>query len=211
MEGMNWLQILQLLLNKWTRLEKERASIRKRTRKTRLVKFPSSCATHFHNSWIHKPGASQRNTSKPWLEALNWTELNKTCTLKDTTMSQSRPQTQKPLLTPEQLKKKLEITNFDPNAIIRGAQLTVVGGRWRLLQSFNYNHWCVWSSASFTESKTVYQRSLQASCFSCCGRNCHSAGHLYSGRIVIVMFLRWAVAELCRYGVSKFFSGSYLS
>lgn len=33
----------------------------------------------------------------------------------------------RPLLTKEQLKKKLEISNFDPNAILRGAQLTVVG------------------------------------------------------------------------------------
>jgi hypothetical protein len=43
-------------------------------------------------------------------------------------MAQSRSQAQRPLLTQEQLKKKLEITNFDPNAILRGAQLTVVGG-----------------------------------------------------------------------------------
>lgn len=32
------------------------------------------------------------------------------------------------LPTKEELKKKLEVTNFDPNAILRGAQLTVVGG-----------------------------------------------------------------------------------
>lgn len=43
-------------------------------------------------------------------------------------MSQRRSQAQGPLLTQEQLKKKLEVTNFDPNAILRGAQLTVVGG-----------------------------------------------------------------------------------
>jgi hypothetical protein len=43
-------------------------------------------------------------------------------------MAQRRSQAQRPLLTQEQLKKKLEITNFDPNAILRGAQLTVVGG-----------------------------------------------------------------------------------
>jgi hypothetical protein len=43
-------------------------------------------------------------------------------------MDQRRSQAQRPLLTQEQLKKKLEITNFDPNAILRGAQLTVVGG-----------------------------------------------------------------------------------
>jgi len=34
---------------------------------------------------------------------------------------------QRPLLTQEQLKKKLEVSNFDPNAILRGAQLTIVG------------------------------------------------------------------------------------
>jgi len=43
-------------------------------------------------------------------------------------MAQRRSQAQRPLLTQEELKKKLEITNFDPNAILRGAQLTVVGG-----------------------------------------------------------------------------------
>jgi hypothetical protein len=43
-------------------------------------------------------------------------------------MTQRRSQAQRPLLTQEQLKKKLEVTNFDPNAILRGAQLTVVGG-----------------------------------------------------------------------------------
>jgi hypothetical protein len=40
----------------------------------------------------------------------------------------SEPRTHKPLLTKEQLKKKLEVSNFGPNAILRGAQLTVVGG-----------------------------------------------------------------------------------
>jgi hypothetical protein len=46
-------------------------------------------------------------------------------------MAQRRGKTQVPLVTPEQeekLKKKLEIKNFDLNAILRGAQLTVVGG-----------------------------------------------------------------------------------
>ncbi|KFY34004.1 hypothetical protein V494_07139 [Pseudogymnoascus sp. VKM F-4513 (FW-928)] len=45
-------------------------------------------------------------------------------------MSQRRGKVQVPLVTPEQeekLKKKLEIKNFDLNAILRGAQLTVVG------------------------------------------------------------------------------------
>jgi hypothetical protein len=44
-------------------------------------------------------------------------------------MAQPRSRSQRPLLTQEQLKKKLEVSNFDPNAILRGAQLTVVGGR----------------------------------------------------------------------------------
>ncbi|PMD42400.1 transmembrane protein-like protein UsgS [Hyaloscypha variabilis F] len=42
-------------------------------------------------------------------------------------MAERRSQAQRPLLTQEELKKKLEVTNFDPNAILRGAQLTVVG------------------------------------------------------------------------------------
>lgn len=45
-----------------------------------------------------------------------------------TIMSQPRGSSQKPLINQEKLKKQLEITNFDPNAILRGAQLTVVGG-----------------------------------------------------------------------------------
>lgn len=47
-----------------------------------------------------------------------------------TAMAGGNPQTQKPLLTQEQLKKKLTVSNFDPNAILRGAQLTVVGGQY---------------------------------------------------------------------------------
>lgn len=43
-------------------------------------------------------------------------------------MAESRPKTQRPILTQEELKKKLAVSNFDPNAILRGAQLTVVGG-----------------------------------------------------------------------------------
>jgi len=44
---------------------------------------------------------------------------------------------QVPLLTKEQLKKKLEVSNFDPNAILRGAQLTVVGGMTSVLAAFH--------------------------------------------------------------------------
>ena len=43
-------------------------------------------------------------------------------------MAEHRSQSQRPLLTQEELKKKFEISNFDLNAILRGAQLTVVGG-----------------------------------------------------------------------------------
>lgn len=39
-----------------------------------------------------------------------------------------RAHAQRPLLTAEELKKKFEVTNFEPNSILRGAQLTVVGG-----------------------------------------------------------------------------------
>ncbi|CAG8972884.1 hypothetical protein HYALB_00001304 [Hymenoscyphus albidus] len=41
---------------------------------------------------------------------------------------------QKPIITQEKLKEKLQVTNFEPNAIIRGAQLTVVGA-YRALQN----------------------------------------------------------------------------
>jgi len=48
-------------------------------------------------------------------------------------MAQPRSSAQRPLLTQEQLKKKLQVSNFDPNAILRGAQLTVVGGQSTLM------------------------------------------------------------------------------
>ena len=35
---------------------------------------------------------------------------------------------QKPLLSKAQLEKQLEISNFHPNSILRGAQLTWLGG-----------------------------------------------------------------------------------
>ena len=46
-------------------------------------------------------------------------------------MAELRISSQKPLITQEQeqkLKKKFDVKNFDLNAILRGAQLTVVGG-----------------------------------------------------------------------------------
>jgi hypothetical protein len=53
-------------------------------------------------------------------------------------MADSRRSSQKPIVTQEQLKKKLEVSNFDPNAILRGAQLTVVGG-WSTSSWSSYN------------------------------------------------------------------------
>ncbi len=47
------------------------------------------------------------------------------------TMAERRRKFKIPLVTPEQqqkIKRKLDIKNFDVNAILRGAQLTVVGG-----------------------------------------------------------------------------------
>lgn len=42
--------------------------------------------------------------------------------------SQRTPKLERSILSSEKLKKKLEISNFHPDAILRGAQLTVVGG-----------------------------------------------------------------------------------
>jgi hypothetical protein len=44
-------------------------------------------------------------------------------------MVEHRIQSQRPVITQEELKKKLEVSHFDPNAVLRGAQLTVVGGK----------------------------------------------------------------------------------
>lgn len=41
----------------------------------------------------------------------------------------SQSHDQKPLITKEELKAKFSISHFDHNAILRGAQLTVVGGK----------------------------------------------------------------------------------
>lgn len=43
-------------------------------------------------------------------------------------MAQHSARVQKPLLTQEGLKEKFSLENFDLNAILRGVQLTVVGG-----------------------------------------------------------------------------------
>ncbi|KAL3426151.1 transmembrane protein UsgS [Phlyctema vagabunda] len=42
-------------------------------------------------------------------------------------MAQSRSDAQRPILDKDKLKKQFDIQSFDPNAILRGAQLTVVG------------------------------------------------------------------------------------
>jgi len=42
-------------------------------------------------------------------------------------MAQSREHTQRPLITQEELKKRFAMSNFEPNAMLRGVQLTVVG------------------------------------------------------------------------------------
>jgi len=66
------------------------------------------------------------------------------------------PHAQKPILTKEQLKKKLEVSNFDPNAILRGAQLTVVGGKF-MLYVFTILYLLISSSSeSIAESSPVY-------------------------------------------------------
>ena len=44
-------------------------------------------------------------------------------------MAEHRSQPQRPLFSQEELEEKLSISNFDLNAILRGAQLTVVGGK----------------------------------------------------------------------------------
>lgn len=42
---------------------------------------------------------------------------------------------QKPIITVEDLKSKFSVTHFDHNAIIRGAQLTVVGGEYTAIKA----------------------------------------------------------------------------
>ena len=81
-------------------------------------------------SELEGPHASRYRTAPPKLENLGIFKQAPSLQLflRATIMAERRSQAQRPLPTQEQLKKKLEITNFDPNAILRGAQLTVVGG-----------------------------------------------------------------------------------
>jgi hypothetical protein len=44
-------------------------------------------------------------------------------------MAEHKSQPRGPLFAQKELKKRFEISNFDLNAILRGAELTVVGGK----------------------------------------------------------------------------------
>lgn len=83
---------------------------------------------------------------------------------------------QKPLLTQEELKEKLkeklQVSNFEPNSIIRGAQLTVVGGKLRhfdksrsisLLEQLTDNYYSI---PSTPKPSSLHLGPLQASCHS---------------------------------------------
>lgn len=48
-------------------------------------------------------------------------------------MSQRTAHVQRAIPTQEELKRKLAVSNFHPDAILRGAQLTVVGGKNNML------------------------------------------------------------------------------
>jgi hypothetical protein len=80
----------------------------------------SACAHDAALRRSRNPGISVNKGAKPVLFILIFVRVK--------IMAEHRPQPQRPLLTQEELKKKFEISNFDLNAILRGAQLTVVGG-----------------------------------------------------------------------------------
>jgi hypothetical protein len=97
-------------------------------------------------------------------------------------MAEQRPQPQNLLFTQDELKEKLKVSNFDPNVILRGAQLTVVGGKpmhGHSLPSVVANH--IPSSSSITEPKALHIRTLQAGSY-CCGRwYCNQGRHRDTG------------------------------
>ena len=75
-------------------------------------------------------------------------------------MAEHRSEPQRPLLTQEELKKKFAVSNFDLNAILRGAQLTVVGGTFTNRRFPPSLLIVVTSSSSFAESTSLHVRAL---------------------------------------------------
>lgn len=89
------------------------------------------------------------------------------------------------------LKKKFEVTNFDLNAMLRGAQLTVVGGKLpELLGLDDIEAYHFMSTSSITKSTTFYLRALQAGCL--CRRcwNRHQACHRNSGNSIFPLSVK---------------------
>lgn len=113
------------------------------------------------------------------------------CMIISAMSSQKRTtQSQRPILSQEELKRKLAVSNFHPDAILRGAQLTVVGGIVSTLtkdmcaRTHSLN-----SSESATEPFAFHFRALQASrhCRSCwnCNSTCHYCTSMWSSCKVI--------------------------
>lgn len=76
------------------------------------------------------------------------------------------------------------MSNFDPNAILRGAQLTIVGGsqahRFKIINKAEI----LFSIPSFTESGTLQVRTLPASGHSSMRGDTDQAGHCRSRRLL---------------------------
>jgi hypothetical protein len=69
----------------------------------------------------------------------------------------------------------LDVSNFDLNAILRGAQLTLVGGRsWSPLHR-SQALTCASSKSSSPESGHLHVGPLPPSCHCCSSRDCHSS------------------------------------
>lgn len=89
-------------------------------------------------------------------------------------------------LDKEELKKAFDISHFDLNAVLRGVQLTLVGGMFYLqmpifvFPKYLTVFFLVSSSPSPTKPRDIHKLSLQASRYSCWRRHCHSLGYRYS-------------------------------
>lgn len=86
----------------------------------------------------------------------------------------------------EKLKKSFDLSHFDPNAVIRGAQLTLVGGKMLSIDKYycGYRRPLVLTSSAppsatcLAESWHLHYRSLPTSCDSSSCRNCHQAHYI---------------------------------
>jgi hypothetical protein len=98
------------------------------------------------------------------------------------------------------------MSHFNINVVLRGMQLTLVGGTCHLPSlGMEYLTFTVFSAQSSTESQHLYYRSLPPGCYCCSRRTGHPASDFYSGGFLYsVTQQSCASAHICRFRLSVF-------